>query len=225
MEGSNIFCKNVTLAINPNARAAVVAEPDRPLPRRCGARRSAASYPHRNHRRRPATCPRCGPSTARVHSRYTRTMADVPWAEVAVRLRLRVRKFVCPTPDCPRRIFTERLPASSPPGHGEPTGSPGISVSWPRLGRGCRRAPGVSSSIRARGGPPCCAWCVTPPVPEPPPRACLALTSLPCVRVTVCQHHCRPRTWRSWLICCPIAPTTLLRRLVARASRRRDHQS
>lgn len=58
-----------------------------------------------------ATCPSCGQSTTRIHSRYTRTLADVPWATIAVSLRLHVRKFVCMTPSCSRRIFTERLPS------------------------------------------------------------------------------------------------------------------
>lgn len=62
-----------------------------------------------------ATCPSCGQSTARVHSRYSRTLADVPWAEIAIHIRLRVRKFVCSTPECSRRIFTERLPAVMSP--------------------------------------------------------------------------------------------------------------
>ena len=38
-------------------------------------------------------------------------MADVPWGAYAVRLQLRVRKFFCDNPPCPRQIFTERLPA------------------------------------------------------------------------------------------------------------------
>ena len=38
-------------------------------------------------------------------------MADVPWGASAVRLQLRVRKFFCDHPTCPRQIFTERLPA------------------------------------------------------------------------------------------------------------------
>jgi transposase len=62
-----------------------------------------------------ATCPSCGQSTQRVHSRYTRTLVDLPWANLAVRFRLRVRKFVCTTPECPRRIFTERLPSVMTP--------------------------------------------------------------------------------------------------------------
>jgi len=37
-----------------------------------------------------APCPRCGQRSQRVHSRYTRTLADLPWADVAVRLRVHV---------------------------------------------------------------------------------------------------------------------------------------
>jgi transposase len=57
-----------------------------------------------------AICPSCQQPTSRVHSHYTRTLADVPWATVAVRLFLQVRRFFCPTPGCVHRIFTERLP-------------------------------------------------------------------------------------------------------------------
>jgi transposase len=57
-----------------------------------------------------AACPACGGGSARVHSRYTRTLADLPWQGVPVRVRLRVRRFFCDTLACARRIFTERLP-------------------------------------------------------------------------------------------------------------------
>src|SRR5260221_3520587 len=57
-----------------------------------------------------ACCPLCGTSTTRIHSRYTRTVLDLPWAGVLVQLRLRVHKFFCDLPECPRTIFTERLP-------------------------------------------------------------------------------------------------------------------
>ena len=56
-----------------------------------------------------ARCPLCGERAARVHSRATRTLADLPWAGVTVHVRVRVRKFFCDTPTCPRRIFSERL--------------------------------------------------------------------------------------------------------------------
>jgi transposase len=56
-----------------------------------------------------APCPLCGQPAARVHSRATRQLADLPWAGVAVRLWVQVRKFFCDNPSCPRRIFSERL--------------------------------------------------------------------------------------------------------------------
>ncbi len=54
-------------------------------------------------------CPLCGEPADRVHSRYTRTLADLPWAGVAVCLRIRARRFFCDNPTCPRTIFAERL--------------------------------------------------------------------------------------------------------------------
>src|SRR5262245_16053354 len=56
-----------------------------------------------------AHCPLCGEPADRVHSRATRTLADVPWAETPVQLRVQIRKFFCDNPTCPRRIFSERL--------------------------------------------------------------------------------------------------------------------
>jgi len=60
-------------------------------------------------------CPLCAVPTARVHSRYTRTLADLPWGAYAVRLQLCVRKFFCRIAACPRQIFTERLPTVAAP--------------------------------------------------------------------------------------------------------------
>ena len=62
-----------------------------------------------------AVCPSCLHEAGRVHSRYHRTLADLPWADVSVRIVLRVRRFFCDTPDCSRRIFTERLPTVARP--------------------------------------------------------------------------------------------------------------
>jgi transposase len=58
-----------------------------------------------------ARCPDCHQPATRGHSRYTRTLADLPWADVPVRLHLHVRRFFCPSADCARTIFTERLPS------------------------------------------------------------------------------------------------------------------
>src|SRR5215469_2023234 len=55
-------------------------------------------------------CPECHQLSARIHGSYQRTVADLPCAGRNVILALSVRKFVCGTPTCPRKIFTERLP-------------------------------------------------------------------------------------------------------------------
>jgi len=55
-------------------------------------------------------CPNCSRTAQRVHSRYWRTLADRPWNGLRVRLRLHSRRFFCDHRDCPRVIFTERLP-------------------------------------------------------------------------------------------------------------------
>jgi transposase len=57
-----------------------------------------------------AMCPLCGKCSERVHSRYVREVADLPWMSCAVRLELHVRRFVCTNAECGRQIFTERLP-------------------------------------------------------------------------------------------------------------------
>src|SRR5262245_52088600 len=59
-------------------------------------------------------CPLCGEPSERVHSRYERTLADLPGARCAVRLQVRVRRFVCANPACPRTIFAERLAGIAP---------------------------------------------------------------------------------------------------------------
>src|SRR5437867_1639648 len=60
--------------------------------------------------RRARRCPRCHVRTRRIHRRYERRLADVPWGGYQVRWHLRVRKFFCANPACRRRVFTERLP-------------------------------------------------------------------------------------------------------------------
>ena len=58
---------------------------------------------------REARCPVCHQLTARVQSRYRRTLADLSTQGAPVRVRLEVRRFRCATHGCARRIFTERL--------------------------------------------------------------------------------------------------------------------
>src|SRR5690606_25643476 len=64
---------------------------------------------HLRAKRRLVPCPDCGELTGRIHSRYCRTLADLPWHGTAVRLRVKTRRFFCPVSHCGRRIFAERL--------------------------------------------------------------------------------------------------------------------
>jgi transposase len=62
-----------------------------------------------------AACPICGQPSRRLHSRYTRTLGDLPWQGRVVRWSLVARKFFCDRAGCPRQIFTERLPEVTAP--------------------------------------------------------------------------------------------------------------
>jgi len=64
--------------------------------------------------RRTAACPVCGRRSARVHGRYSRSLADRPCAGRQVTLHLHVRRFICRTAACPRTIFAERFPTLAP---------------------------------------------------------------------------------------------------------------
>jgi transposase len=57
-----------------------------------------------------ATCPCCGTAATRVQSRYWRTLADLPWQGVPVRVHLQVRRFWCDQQSCPQIIFAEQVP-------------------------------------------------------------------------------------------------------------------
>jgi transposase len=61
--------------------------------------------------RSSATCPKCDQSSERVHSRYWRTVADLPCSEHRVQLHLMVRRFFCDNCSCARRTFAERFPS------------------------------------------------------------------------------------------------------------------
>ena len=58
-----------------------------------------------------AECPLCHRRSARIHSRYVRQVADLPWIGCAVRLELHVRRFFRTNQECTCQIFPERLPA------------------------------------------------------------------------------------------------------------------
>jgi transposase len=54
-------------------------------------------------------CPGCGAISVRVHSRYSRRLADLPISGRRVVLILRARRFRCEAPSCARHIFAERF--------------------------------------------------------------------------------------------------------------------
>src|SRR5215213_2424477 len=57
-----------------------------------------------------AECPRCHRPSSRVHSYYTRTVADLPLHDVAVKLDLRTLRLRCRNSLCTKRVFWELLP-------------------------------------------------------------------------------------------------------------------
>jgi transposase len=64
---------------------------------------------------RMAACPLCHCRSRRVRSTYVRTLADLPWGGIPVRLQVRIRRFRCANPDCVRRVFAECLPQLTAP--------------------------------------------------------------------------------------------------------------
>jgi len=66
-------------------------------------------------RRCTVPCPVCGQSAMRVHSWYIRSLRDLPWQGLAVRMALHTRRWFCDNHSCSRRIFTERLPTVAAP--------------------------------------------------------------------------------------------------------------
>jgi len=57
-----------------------------------------------------SACPFCGGVSSRVHSHYTRTLADLPWQGRAVTVQVRARRFRCATAGCLCQVVAERLP-------------------------------------------------------------------------------------------------------------------
>ena len=57
-----------------------------------------------------SVCPLCGRASSLVHSRYARTVSDLPWHGISVELEVLARRFFCDEASCERKIFCERLP-------------------------------------------------------------------------------------------------------------------
>lgn len=59
---------------------------------------------------RTSRCPLCSRRSSRIHSRYCRTLNELPLIGRRAWLQLRVRRFYCQNHRCRRRIFAERFP-------------------------------------------------------------------------------------------------------------------
>lgn len=62
-----------------------------------------------------AACPVCGTISTGIHSRYCRTVHDLPNRRRPVHLVLQVRCFRCQKSSCARKIFAEQFPALTRP--------------------------------------------------------------------------------------------------------------
>ena len=67
------------------------------------------------------SCQSCATLSERVHSRYVRTAADLPWHGRRVVLRLTARRFRCRTAGCDRAVFCE-WPSGARAPHARTTG-------------------------------------------------------------------------------------------------------
>ena len=79
-----------------------------------------------------ATCPDCGTASASCHSRYDRTLLDLPVSGAKVELRLSVRRFRCVHEPCSRRTFSEPLAPTFGRRYGRRIGR---CCSWRQAGR------------------------------------------------------------------------------------------
>ena len=54
-------------------------------------------------------CPCCHQESIRIHSKYSRSITDLPMAGNSVIIQLNMRKYFCDNASCKRKIFTERM--------------------------------------------------------------------------------------------------------------------
>lgn len=92
-----------------------------------------------------ASCWSCGTPARRVHSRYERTLADVPVAGQPVVLRLRVRRFFCEQRACSVQTFAEQVE--------------GLTTRYARRTPGCREAlERIGLALAGRAGARLAGW-------------------------------------------------------------------
>src|SRR5258708_14481016 len=83
-------------------------------------------------------CSVCEHIAVKVHSRYTRSLADLSLMEYAVVLRVQVRRFFCSNPSCARTTFAE----------------PFADLAWAHARRTSRQASRLRAIAKELGGRP-----------------------------------------------------------------------
>ncbi len=148
-----------------------------------------------------ACCPLCGVTTWRVHSRYTRQLAEESVLGHPVRLEMNVRRFFCAASPCQRRIFAEPLDGFA--------------------ARHARTTLALAQTHRATGWQqrrpcppaqtPCCVASRTSTVPHLKPCVSSVSTTGPGARVSATARS--SSTWRRTMssTCCQIATPQLSR--------------
>ncbi len=86
-----------------------------------------------------AKCPLCQYASGKVHSHYTRTLADLSCFGQSVCWLVQVRRFFCQNPACKRKIFSERL-------------SPCAAVSARRMLRQAEMLCALAFALGGKGG-------------------------------------------------------------------------
>lgn len=66
-------------------------------------------YIHTSVCQKFSACPICGKKSNRIHSRYSRTLLDLPISGHMAKVKLKARKYFCDNAACPRKVFTERF--------------------------------------------------------------------------------------------------------------------
>ncbi|MGY0035129.1 ISL3 family transposase [Pedobacter sp. NJ-S-72] len=66
-------------------------------------------YIHTSVCQKYSACPICGKTSNRIHSRYSRTLLDLPISGHMAKVKLKARKYFCDNAVCPRKVFTERF--------------------------------------------------------------------------------------------------------------------
>jgi len=92
-----------------------------------------------------------------------RTLDDLPWHGVRVRIEAHVRQFFCDTPGCPRRIFTERLSETTVP-HAQRTNRAATALELIGFALGGRPGERLAVAMGLAGG----AWAMLERVRKTP---------------------------------------------------------